>query len=260
MARPLIGITLDIQSSGSFSKRPHHALRVHYFQAVLAAGGLPVGIPHLLEALPDYLEQVGGLVVPGGGFASPDSWYVDLSEPKPYPDSPRLAFDLAVLQQALDRDVPLLGICAGMQELACVSGAKMTRNVAKHHATSIDHLNQAPAERYAHDVTVESGSRLASIVGAGSLAVNTAHREAVVSVPSTVRVAARAPDGVIEAIELPKHRFALGVQWHPEFFTDAGNPHRALFEALVAEAGRRNATLRPGAGAAAGGAPAAPVT
>lgn len=236
--RPLIGITLDFQESGSFSTRPHYAVRTIYFAAVEAAGGLPIAIPHLAERVPEYLELIDGLVIPGGTHASPESWYVDPHEPKPYADSPRAAFDVAVVEGALGRDKPLLGICAGMQELACVAGAKMTRNVHKHHQTAIDHLRGRPAEEYAHDVTVEAGTRLAEIVGAGRLEVNTAHQEAVVAVPPTMRVSARSPDGVIEAIELPDRAFALGVQWHPEFFLAAGNPHRKMFEALVAAARR----------------------
>lgn len=234
--RPLIGITLDFQESGSFSKRPHYAVRTIYFAAVEAAGGLPIAIPHLAERLPDYFKRIDGLVIPGGTFASPESWYVDPHEPKPYDDSPRAAFDIAVVEGALSRDLPLLGICAGMQELACVAGAKMTRNVHKHHQTAIDHLRGRPAEEYAHAVIVEPGTRLASIVGPGTMQVNTAHQEAVVSVPTEMRISARAPDGVIEAIELPGRRFALGVQWHPEFFRASGNPHRKVFEALVAAA------------------------
>ena len=234
--RPLIGITLDYQESGTFSKRPHYAVRTIYFAAVEAAGGLPIAIPHLADRLPDYFKMLDGLVIPGGTHASPESWYVDLHEPAPYEETPRAAFDIAVVEGALARDLPLLGICAGMQELACVAGAKMTRNVHKHHKTSIDHRQGSTADQYAHDVTVEPGTRLASIVGAGRLEVNTAHQEAVVSVPSGMTISARSPDGVIEAIELPKQKFALGVQWHPEFFIDAGNPHRKVFEALVSAA------------------------
>lgn len=234
--RPLIGITLDYQESGTFSKRPHYAVRTIYFAAVEAAGGLPIAIPHLADRLPEYMKLIDGLVIPGGTHASPESWYVDLHEPAPYEETPRAAFDIAVVEQALKRDMPLLGICAGMQELACVAGAKMTRNVHKHHKTSIDHRQGTTADRYAHDVTVEPGTRLAQIVGAGKMEVNTAHQEAVVSVPKDMVISARSPDGVIEAIELPQHKFALGVQWHPEFFLQAGNPHRKVFEALVAAA------------------------
>jgi putative glutamine amidotransferase len=232
---PLIGITLDHQESGSFSKRPHYAVRTAYFEAVAAAGGLPIGIPHHKESLARYLELVDGLVVPGGGFATPEAWYVDPDEPKAYEDSPRAAFDIAIIEGALARDLPLLGICAGMQELACVGGAKMTRNVHKFHSTSVDHKNGKP-ESFAHDVTVESGTRLADIVGAGRLPVNTAHVEAIVQVKPPVRISARSPDGVIEAIELTQHRFAIGVQWHPEFFIAEAGPHLALFQALVAAA------------------------
>jgi len=234
--RPLIGITLDYQEKGTFSARPHYAVRTIYFDAVEAAGGLPIAIPHLAERLPDYMKMIDGLVIPGGTHASPESWYVDLNEPAPYEETPRAAFDIAVVEQALKRDMPLLGICAGMQELACVAGAKMTRNVHKHHNTTIDHRRGMTAEQYAHEVMVEPGTRLAQIVGAGKLEVNTAHQEAVVSVPKDMTISARSPDGVIEAIELPKHKFALGVQWHPEFFRDAGNPHRKVFEALIAAA------------------------
>ena len=234
--RPLIGITLDYQEKGTFSQRPHYAVRTIYFAAVEAAGGLPIAIPHLADRLPEYMKMIDGLVIPGGTHASPESWYVDLHEPPPYEETPRAAFDIAVVEQALKRDMPLLGICAGMQELACVAGAKMTRNVHKHYKTEIDHRQGSTADRYAHDVTIEPGTRLAEIVGAGRIEVNTAHQEAVVSVPKDMTISARSPDGVIEAIELPKRKFALGVQWHPEFFLQAGNPHRKVFEALVAAA------------------------
>jgi putative glutamine amidotransferase len=129
-----------------------------------------------------------------------------------------------------------------MQELACVAGAKMTRNVHKIQSTSDDHKNGKP-ETITHDVTVESSTRLADIVGAGRLPVNTAHVEAIVQVKPPVRISARSPDGVIEAIELPHHRFAIGVQWHPEFFIAEGGPHLALFQALVAAA-RNEAAAR----------------
>ena len=145
--RPLIGITLDIQESGTFSKRPHYAVRTHYFAAVEAAGGLPVAIPHLPALLPDYFERIDGLVIPGGTFASPEAWYVDPQEPKPYQDSPRAAFYVAVVETALAKNLPVLGICAGMQELACVAGARMTRNLRKHHKTEVDHWGGKPAEQ-----------------------------------------------------------------------------------------------------------------
>ena len=99
--RPLIGITLDYQEKGTFSQRPHYAVRTIYFAAVEAAGGLPIAIPHLADRLPEYMKLIDGLVIPGGTHASPESWYVDLNEPAPYEETPRAAFDIAVVEQAL---------------------------------------------------------------------------------------------------------------------------------------------------------------
>lgn len=236
--RPIIGITLDWQQEGTYSKRPHLALREHYFNAVYAAGGLPVGIPMVHAAIPQYIDSIRGLLVPGGGFASPDSWYVDLNEPAPYEPSPRLDFDLSMIRQALAVDMPLLGICAGMQLLGGLEGCKMTRNVTKHANTEIDHLDAKPAEEVAHSVTVTPDTLLASIVMKPEIMVNTAHKEAIVEAPPHVSVNAVAPDGVIEGIELPEKRFALGVQWHPEFFLTDGDPSFDIIKAFVAAAAK----------------------
>jgi putative glutamine amidotransferase len=234
--RPLIGITLDWQKEGTYSKRPHFALREHYFNAIYAAGGLPVAIPMVHGAISQYIDRIDGLLVPGGGFASPDSWYVDVTEPAPYEPSPRLDFDLAMLRQALAADMPVLGICAGMQLLGGLEGCKMTRNVRKYADTAIDHLDEKPAEERAHAITITPDTLLANIVRQAGMMVNTAHKEAIVQTPAHVTVNALAPDGVIEGIELPKHRFALGVQWHPEFFLDDASPDLTLLKAFVSAA------------------------
>lgn len=215
-----VGITLDIAQEGSFSKRPHYALRRHYFDAVEAAGGLPVGIPHCANLINDYLDTVDVLLVPGGGFASPSDWYENPKGEMAYEPSSRLEFDLAILEKALERDMPVLGICAGMQLLAGLKGCKMTHNVHERYDTKIDHMNGKPAEEMCHPIAITEGSLLASIYGQKEIMVNSAHCEAMVSCPDEVKITATAPDGVIEAIELPVYQFAIGVQWHPEFFLD----------------------------------------
>lgn len=224
-----VGITLDIAESGSFSKRPHYALRVHYFDAVHAAGGLPIAIPHLPELIDAYLDDIDALIIPGGGFASPTHWYENPEGEMAYAPSARLQFDLAVIEKALERDIPLLGICAGMQLLAGHLGCKMTHNVHERFTTEIDHINGAPAEELCHRIDLTPGSLLASIYESEHMEVNSAHCEAVVSCPGGVHVTAVAPDGVIEAIEIPAKKLAMGVQWHPEFFL--GDP---LIRALLA--------------------------
>ncbi|GAB5388921.1 MAG: gamma-glutamyl-gamma-aminobutyrate hydrolase family protein [Alphaproteobacteria bacterium] len=231
--RPVIGISLDWAESGSFSARPHYALREHYFQAVEAAGGRAIGLPRSDLPLSEALHGVDGLLIPGGGFASPPDWYADPEEPAPYEESPRLAHDLKLIEHALQTRLPMLGICAGMQLLAGVLGCRMTRNVMNFTGTDIDHWGAGPAEDPVHDIWIEPESRLAGICGDDPLPVNTAHREAVVAVPPDVIISARSPDGVIEAIEAEQHPHAIGVQWHPEFHTTLGDRHLALFQWLV---------------------------
>jgi putative glutamine amidotransferase len=233
--RPSIGITLDWQAQGTFSKRPHHALRDHYFDAISKAGGLPFAIPYAEDAISDYLSRLDGLVIPGGFFASPDSWYVSKGEKSPYEPSPRLEFDLALIKSALAKDIPLLGICAGMQLMGGVLGCKMTHDISSYFTTDIDHLNQKPAEEKAHNVGVKQGTLLEKITGEEQFAVNTAHREAIVEVTDNVIINCISEDGIIEGIEIPNKRFAIGVQWHPEFFTQDNDPSFKLFKALVEE-------------------------
>lgn len=231
--RPLIGILLDYEAKGSFSSRPHYALRTAYFDAVWKAGGLPVGLPYLDEARRDYLDAVDGLIVPGGFYPFPAALYKRPDDGAP--EHPRYTFERVLMTDALERDMPTLGICAGMQTMAAARGATMWADIKNELDCAVDHLNGKPAEEAAHTVTIEAGTLLRDIAGAGEIAVNTAHNEALRDVPDGIKVSARAPDGVIEAIELPDRKFALGVQWHPEFFLDDTDPSFRLFQRLVEE-------------------------
>jgi len=231
-SRPVIGILLDYQASGSFSKRPHYALRQAYFDAVWRAGGLPVGLPYIVDARDDYLAALGGLIVPGGSYPFPAAHY---GRPTPAGETlhPRHAAEAPLAGAAIARDLPFLGICAGMQVLTAVEGATLHFDLRSEVASTIDHLNEKPAEEPAHPVAITPGTLLHRIVGTDSLMVNTAHNEAPKVVPPSLVVNAVAPDGVIEGVERPDRRFCLGVQWHPEFFLEAGDPNLALFKALV---------------------------
>lgn len=225
--RPLIGLTLDSEAAGGWSKLPWYALRQNYFSAVIAAGGLPVALPHAPELAADYLAALDGLLVTGGAFdVDPALW----SNP-PLPPHPKVVlkpgrtdFELAATRAALARDMPVLGICGGQQLLAVALGATLHQHIPDEAPSEIAHEQPNPRTEPGHEVEVAPGTLLARITGRARMAVNSAHHQAVRSVGEGLVVNARAPDGLIEGIEAPAHRFALGVQWHPEYAVDPADP------------------------------------
>lgn len=228
-----IGIPLGMKDS-SFSRVPHYAMEQNYFDAVAQLGALPVPLIYNEETLEDYLNMVDGVLIPGGSFASPVSWYEEdipeLEEATAWSD-----FYKKITAICLQKNIPVLGICAGMQFLACVSGGKMTVNVQEKTQTTVDHLNGAPKEEYAHKVTVHKDSLLYRITGEEVFQVNSAHTEAVTQVANNTTVSAWCTeDKCIEAIEIKNHPFALGVQWHPEFFiNNPYSPHYKIMKAFI---------------------------
>lgn len=227
---------MDFLEEGSFSPRPHYAIRDSYFNGVKLAGGVPMGIPFQADLIDDYLDQVDGLLVPGGDFAFPLEWYKEQGEKSPFPPSPRLEFDIAITKKALERDMPILGICAGMQILAGVMGGKLTANIDEHSKSlgvaDVTHRGTTPLE-FAHKLLVEDGTLLEEIVGMNEMGVNSHHSEGVVEAPEGLIVSGKAEDGVIEVIEVADKEFAIGVQFHPEFFLKEGEPNFEFFKNLV---------------------------
>jgi len=223
--RPVIGLTLDSEPAGGWSKLPWYALRQNYFDAVIAAGGLPVALPHRPELADAYLEEIDGLLVPGGAFdVDPALWGDEPPHPKVTLKPGRTDFEMAVTRAALKRDKPILGICGGQQLLAVAFGGTLVQHIPDAVPGSLAHEQPNPRTEPGHEVRIADGSMLARIVGRASMAVNSAHHQAVATPGAGAIVNARAPDGVVEGIEHPGYRFALGVQWHPEYAVDSADP------------------------------------
>ncbi|MDB5416559.1 MAG: gamma-glutamyl-gamma-aminobutyrate hydrolase family protein [Rubritepida sp.] len=234
--RPVIGLTLDAEPAGGWSKLPWYALRQNYFSAVIAAGGLPVALPHAPELAADYLGMVDGLLVTGGAFdVDPALWGNEAVHPKVTLKPGRTDFEIAITRGALERDRPVLGICGGQQLLAVALGATLIQHIPDEHPSGIAHEQPNPRTEPGHDVEIAPGTLLARITGVARMSVNSAHHQAVKSVGGGLVVNAVAPDGLIEGIEAPGHRFALGVQWHPEYSVGAADPKilRAFVEACA---------------------------
>jgi putative glutamine amidotransferase len=233
--KPLIGVTLDAEPPGGYSKYHWYALRTNYMAAIAAAGGLPVAVPHLDDLADDYLSALDALVVTGGAFDVDPSLYGDGTRHATVSlKRGRTAAELALLRGALERDLPMLGICGGQQLLAVALGGTLIQHIPDAVPGSLEHEQTIPHGEPAHAVTITPGTLLHRIVGRDRMQVNSSHHQAVATVAAPAIADATAPDGVIEGVEHPGYRFCLGVQWHPEFDTDPGD--RLIFSALVAAA------------------------
>ncbi|MGH2944804.1 MAG: gamma-glutamyl-gamma-aminobutyrate hydrolase family protein [Solirubrobacteraceae bacterium] len=234
--RPLIGVTTsELRASAAATLRRHGepphaemALGMTYLRAIEAAGGMPVVLPPLGDA-EAFLERLDAVCLSGGPDLDPAAYGAADRHAELGPTEPALdEFELALARAADRRGTPILGVCRGAQALNVARGGTLHQHLP-------GHRQDAAAAATTHSVRVTAGSRLARIVGAGSLAVNSFHHQAVEVLGRGLRAVAHADDGAVEAIEAPGHPFLLGVQWHVEGLV-AEPRHRALFEALVAAA------------------------
>ncbi|MBN2751916.1 MAG: gamma-glutamyl-gamma-aminobutyrate hydrolase family protein [Rhodospirillaceae bacterium] len=233
--RPRIGITLDSEVAGGYAQLPWYALRQNYSDAILTAGGLPLLLPHHLAVVDVYLDAVDGVVVTGGAFdVDPALFGVAIRHATVTVKSARTAFEFALISGALERDMPILGICGGQQLLNVVLGGSLIQHIPDDVPGALAHEQPNPRTEPGHTVAALAGSLLARAAGMTAFSVNSAHHQAVKTVGPGVVVSGTAPDGVVEAIELPSKRFCLGVQWHPEYHIDAADA--AILRAFVAAA------------------------
>lgn len=236
MSTPRIGITLDHETAQTYSKLPWYALRENYCTAVSSLGALPLPLPHEAAMAGDYLDLIDALIVTGGAFDVSPALYGDSSlHATTSTKDKRTAFEYAITQGAIARNLPILGICGGEQLLNVVLGGTLIQHIPDSIQDALEHEQQTPRTQPGHAVQVVEGTLLHRIVGSRTLNVNTAHHQAVATPAPGCVVNARAEDGVIEGIEYPAHPFCLGVQWHPEYHVDAAD--RRIFEAFVAAAG-----------------------
>jgi putative glutamine amidotransferase len=238
MRQPLIGVT-------TWRKRDpenylSNTLAEAYAQALSQAGAAPLLIPAgmPLQALDSLLEQLHGLLLSGGGDIAPEFYAAGLDERINGVDAARDELELSLFQAALEREMPVLGICRGLQLFNVALGGTLYADIASQKPQAIKHdYTGQPRHYLAHDVELRSGSRLAAILDHAQLPVNSLHHQGIAHLATGLEAVALAPDGLVEAVEIPAHPFALAVQWHPECLLDHP-PMQALFKSFVAAAAR----------------------
>lgn len=247
--RPVIGISADRRMIGH---HPFHLAGEKYMTAVAdGAGGIPVLIPALGDRndIAEVLRHLDGIVLPGSpSNVEPHRYAGSPSAPGTLHDPDRDATTLTLIPQAVEMGVPLLGICRGFQEMNVAFGGTLLQRV---HETPghLDHRDDEGAElevQYgpAHEVQLEPGGLLRKLAGADQIRVNSLHWQGVERLAPDLLVEARAPDGLIEAFQVRNApRFALAVQWHPEWQAMSNPFSRALFAAF-GDASRERAQTR----------------
>jgi len=239
MAQPLIGLTLDHEPPGGYSKFPWYAIRENYCNAVRRAGGLTILLAHDPDDAAAYLDRIDGLVVTGGGFdVDPGLFGAVTRHPSVTTKDRRTAFELAAVKEALARGMPVLGICGGQQLLNVVIGGTLIQHIPDEVPGCVAHCQHNPRNEPGHTVRVIAGTLLHRITGAADLAVNSAHHQAVKETGPGLVIDAVAEDGVVEGIEDPRCKFCLGVQWHPESET-ASALDMQLFEGFMSACARQ---------------------
>ncbi len=220
---------------------PTYFVRGRYIRAVEELGGVPLILPLVAEpsARRRLLDRVDGLLITGSGPDLPPRLYGERQRYKfPLVSERRANFELELVHQARKRNVPLLGICGGMQTVNVACGGSLYQDISAQVPGALDHRQKAKAVHVTHPVTVKPASLLNKVVARRKLMVNSSHHQSVKTVAPSLQASAVAPDGIIEAIESPAHRFLLAIQWHPEFLFERHAVHRRIFEALLHAARR----------------------
>jgi putative glutamine amidotransferase len=234
---PTIGLTTIAlpppKPDGSFRLAQNRT----YIQAVVSAGGLPLLIPHLedMALLRAVYERLDGLLLPGGEDIHPSHFREPLHERCRSISPERDVTELPLTRWAVEEGKPLLGICRGVQVLNVALGGSLYQDIGAQRpgAGRHDWYPGFPRNLLAHSVDLVDGTRLAHILAASAAEVNSLHHQSVKDVAPVLEVSAVAPDGIIEAVEVRDHPFAVGVQWHPEELATRDAASQRLFEALV---------------------------
>lgn len=213
-------------------------------RAVERAGGLPVLIPSGLDeaTLRGIYDRMDGILLPGGGDVNPKRYTSGTQHPTVGSiDDSRDTTELLMTRWAVAEDVPVFGICRGIQIMNVALGGTLIQDIPSALHTDLRHdiSRDLPRSTIMHEVAIKPGTRLAQIIGSTTVPVNSLHHQAIEQPAPAVSIVAHATDGVPEALEIPDKQFVMAVQWHPEDMLDGDERMQHLFDAFVQAARQR---------------------
>jgi putative glutamine amidotransferase len=244
--KPVIGVTCspmeDVRPWATF---PKQAVSDNYLDAVAAAGGVPILLPPRAADVDRVLDLVDGLLLTGGADFDPTRYGDDTLHPQTYGvDARRDEFEIDLIRGAIDRDIPILGICRGIQALNVALGGTLIQDIPDqvpadagiaHRQYESGHAPHEPS----HAVAIEPSGAAAEVFDGPALAVNSFHHQSIADLAPDLRLVATSADGVVEAVCHAGPSWVVGVQWHPEMMFAHHPEHLRPFQGLVAAATAR---------------------
>ena len=233
--RPLIGIPCRSIVRAE-TERPIYASNRAYVHAVESAGGLPILIPMIndLTILTALLARLDGLLLPGGIDLHPSRYGEEVHPLTEEADLELDEFEITLASWAFQENIPVLGVCRGMQLINIVLGGTLYQDISNQYPNSIAHTHRhLPRTHLAHHIIVEPGSRMETILGTGEVWVNSLHHQAIKDPGKGVCITGRAPDGLPELLEVTGYRFVMAAQCHPEEIYSIEPAFKRLFSAFV---------------------------
>ena len=244
-SRPLVGLTTsELRMPVAAGQRPQSeppmrelALGLGYPGAVERAGAVPVILPPLHgDAIDLLVSRLDGLLLTGGPDLDPHTYGAEPHDALGPTEREIDVFELALIDSAERHGLPVLAICRGMQALNVSRGGTLVQDLPTEYDGALPHRQDEPGRIPTHEVRLARGSRIAAVVGAANISVNSFHHQAVERLGDGLRAVGWAPDGVIEAIEDPRREFMIGVQWHAESLAETEPVQADLLEAFVTAA------------------------
>ncbi|PPR46728.1 MAG: putative glutamine amidotransferase [Alphaproteobacteria bacterium MarineAlpha5_Bin9] len=217
MKKPIVGITLDNEKNGGYSKFPWYAIRENYVNSIEKYGAIALPIPHNIANINYFSKIIDALIITGGNFDIDPKLYGKKNRGSRNLKLTRTNFEIKLLKKCLIKKVPILGICGGAQLINIFFGGDLNQDIKNINNKKINHEQIKPRNQTSHSINIINNTKLHKILNKNKINVNSAHHQSIKNLGKNIIVSAYAFDSTIECIEHTKLRWCLGIQWHPEF-------------------------------------------
>ncbi len=230
MKKPYIGVIALVDE-----KKESYWMLPGYLKALEEAGAIPLVLPLTEdeEILNQIINDIDGLLLTGGHDISPSIYNEEVYENAGVACVERDTSEILLIRKAIEKNMPLLGICRGIQLLNAVLGGTLYQDLPSQYNSEISHQMTKPYDRAVHNVTILPETLLSEIIPSGEIGVNSYHHQAIKDLASSLKVAAISEDKLVEAVYIPTQKFALAVQWHPEFSYKVDAHSMNIFKAFA---------------------------